>query len=237
MTLKVKTDLGIIKVNDGIIARILINSAEKTQGKLMLSAPKAKVLGNSIRYPEMGELYETVSGGSVYINRKMDERYPLMANAIFENDKMEMLVFVWGLSWEQMTLGQSNQLAIISSLIQNAVLRADRYMEALEQQRHVAGSTMLVTDAFTKLVKAHMQASDKGLTECTLLRVLTSSGNPYEDGKVLSSKLRLSDYVGTLEDGSLYVLLSNTTRKDADFVINRFKSMGFETEFVEEKIA
>lgn len=49
MTLKVKTDLGIIKVNDGIIARILINSAEKTQGKLMLSAPKAKVLGIASR--------------------------------------------------------------------------------------------------------------------------------------------------------------------------------------------
>lgn len=196
----------------------------------------AKSLGNSIRYPEMEELYETVAAGKVFINRKMDERYPLMANAIFENDRMEMLVFVWGLSWEQMTLGQANQLSIISSLIQNAVLRANRYMEALEQQRYVEDSRMLTTDAFTTLVKAHMRASDKGLTECTLLKILNGTGNQIEDGKALASKLRLSDYVGTLEDGGIYVMLSNTTREDASYVIQRFDEIGFATEFVEERI-
>lgn len=197
---------------------------------------KAKSLGNSIRYPEMEDLYETLAEGKVFINRKMDERYPLMANAIFENDRMEMLVFVWGLSWEQMTLGQANQLAIISSLIQNAVLRANRYMEALEQQRHVEDSRLLTTDAFTTLVKAHMQASDKGLTECTLLKILTGTGDNIADGKILASKLRLSDYVGTLADDNLYVLLSNTTRDDAGYVIRRFDEAGYATEFVEEKI-
>lgn len=200
---------------------------------------KAKSLGNSIRYPEMEELYQTLSEGKVFINRKMDDRYPLMANAIFENDRMEMLVFVWGLSWEQMTLGQANQLAIISSLIQNAVLRANRYMEALEQQRHVADSRMLTTDAFTTLVKAHVQASDKGLTECTLLKIVSGGvGNLVEDGKVLASKLRLSDYVGTMADGNLYVLLSNTTREDAlSYVVKRFAEAGYATDFVEERIA
>lgn len=203
------------------------------------TSPKAKVLGNSVKYPEMGEVYETVAAGKVYINRQMDERYPLMANAIFENEKMQMLVFVWGLSWEQMTLGQSNQLTIISSLIQNAVLRANKYVEALEQHRYVADSRMLVTDAFSTLVSAHMQASDKGLTECTLLRVLTSmnDGDQVADGTVLASKLRLSDYVGTLSDNKLYVLLSNTSNKDADFVINRFAALGYETEIVRERIA
>ncbi len=198
---------------------------------------KAKSLGNSIRYPEMEEMYQTLMERKVFINRKMDERYPLMANAIFENDRMEMLVFVWGLSWEQMTLGQSNQLAIISSLIQNAVLRANRYMEALEEQRYVADSRLLATEAFTTLVRAHVQASDKCLTECTLLKIITGSGDNIADGKILASKLRLSDYVGTLSDGNLYVLLSNTAREDASFVIERFKTAGFETEFMEERIA
>ena len=175
---------------------------------------KAKSLGNSIRYPEMDEMYQTLSEGKVFINRKMDER------------------------WEQMTLGQANQLSIISSLIQNAVLRANRYMEALEQQRYVADSRMLNTDAFTTLVSAHMKASDKGLTECTLLKIISGScGDTIEDGKILASKLRLSDYVGTLQDGNIYVLLSNTTREDASYVIKRFGDVGYETEFVEERIA
>jgi len=186
----------------------------------------------------MGEVYEALVAGKVYINRQMDERYPLMANAIFENEKMQMLIFVWGLSWEQMTLGQSNQLIIISSLIQNAVLRANKYMEALEHQRYVADSRMLVEDAFSTLVNAHMQAGAKGLTECTLLRVISGihDENQLEDGRLLASKLRLSDYVGTLSDGRLYVLLANTSKKDAGLVMSRFAELGYETEIVREKI-
>lgn len=197
---------------------------------------QGKILGNSIRYAEMGELSETLKAGKVYINRQMDERYPLMANAIFENDTMEMMIFVWGLSWEQMTLGQANLLTIISSLIQNAVLRADRYMEALEEKRYVEGSALMVSDAFAALAKAHMKASDKGLTECTMLKVLTPSEDQMADGKLLASKLRLSDYVGILPDGNMYVLLSNTSKEEAGYVIQRFAELGFETEIQEEKI-
>ena len=124
----------------------------------------------------------------------------------------------------------------ISSLIQNAVLRANRYMEALEQRRYVADSKMLTTDAFTTLVKAHMQAGSKGLTECTLLKILNSTGNAIYDAKILASKLRLSDYVGTLSDNNIYVLLSNTAKEDAGYVISRFKEAGYATEFVEGRI-
>ena len=62
-------------------------------------------------------------------------------------------------------------------------------------------------------------------------------GDQVADGTLLASKLRLSDYVGTLADNQLYVLLSNTSNKDADFVINRFAGLGYETEIVKEKIA
>lgn len=81
-----------------------------------------------------------------------------------------------------------------------------------------------------------MKASDKGLTECTMLKVLTTSEDKMADGKLLASKLRLSDYVGILPDGNMYVLLSNTSRTEADHVIRRFAEIGFETEIQEEKI-
>lgn len=200
------------------------------------TSQKGKSLGNSIRYREMGEMYETLAAGKVFINRTMDERYPLMANAIFENEQMQMLIFVWGLSWERMTLGQANQFVIISSLIQNAVLRANRYMEVLENQRYVENSQMLSVDAFTTLVKVHTQASDRGLTECTLLEIKNPTGNYVNDGNILASKLRLSDYVGTFSNGKMYALLSNTTKEESAHVIRRFAEVGYTAEIVEEKL-
>lgn len=216
-------DVAIYTVSNGDYARLFSSTSKK-----------ARMLGNSIRYTGMGELYETLVERKVYINRRMDEQYPLMANAIYENDKMQMILMVWGIPWESMTLSQANQLVVISALIQNAVLRANRYMSALEDKRYVEDSRMLETEAFAALLDAYMKAEERGLTECTVLKVDTAPMSCVEAGKILSSKLRTTDYMGMLSDGELYALLSNTSRKDAGFVISRFADAGFPSEIMKE---
>lgn len=201
------------------------------------TSPKAKVLGNSIKYREFGEVYETLLNRKVYINRKMDDRYPLMASAIFENDEIQMLIFIWGIQWEQMTLGQANQLTVISALIQNALLRANRYIAVLEERRYVEDSRMLETDAFATLARAYVKAETQGLTECTLLKILVEPSQYLETGKIFASNLRPMDYVGTLPDGNMYALLANTTRVEAQHVIRRFTEHGYQTEIMEDEIA
>ncbi len=191
------------------------------------TSAKAKSLGNSIRYTEMGELYETLARHKVFINRKLDDQYPLMANAIYEQDSMKIILMIWGISWENMTLGQANHLVVISSLIQNAVLRANRYLASLEQQRYVERTRMLKTEAFSMLTRACLNAKRKKLTECTLLQIDADPERYQTVGKLLECRLRQTDYLGTLEDGRLYVLLANTSEDHAACVIQRFAEVGF----------
>ena len=42
------------------------------------TSEKARSLGNSINYSEMDAMYTVLAGKKVYINKNMDERYPLM---------------------------------------------------------------------------------------------------------------------------------------------------------------
>ena len=53
------------------------------------TSEKARSLGNSINYSEMDAMYTVLAGKKVYINKNMDERYPLMANAIYSEDEMQ----------------------------------------------------------------------------------------------------------------------------------------------------
>ncbi len=200
------------------------------------SSQKARSLGNSVKYKEMTEVYEALSEKSVYINKKMDERYPQMARAIYEGGEIQMIVMLWGLSWEKMTLGQANFLTVISYLIQNAVLRAQRYMQALEEKRYTEGSKILSKEAFEPLVQAYMDAEVKDLAECVFLKVLVPSDEYREINEKMTRQLRDSDYLGMMPDGNLYVLLANTTKENAGFVQQRFEKNGYKTEIV-EKIA
>lgn len=190
------------------------------------TSAKARSLGNSINYSQMDAMYTVLAGKKVYINKNMDERYPLMANAIYSEDEMQLILMIWGIPWERMTLGQANMLTVIGYLIQNAVVRANRYIAALEQQRYIQGTNILEPEAFSSLVKAYLKARDKGLTQCALLSVDTEEKDREETGRRLTKLLRQSDYVGELEDGKMYALLANTSTKDADMVRERFEKEG-----------
>lgn len=200
------------------------------------SSSQARSLGNSIKYKEMAEVYEALNEKRVYINKRMKEQYPQMACAVYEGDKIQMIIMLWGLSWEKMTLGQANFLTVVSYLIQNAVLRAQRYIQALEAERYTEGSRILSEEAFEPLVQAYMDAQIKNLVECVFLKVCVSQERILEIDEKMTSHLRDSDYLGMMPDGNLYVLLANTTIENAGLVQERFERNGYKTEVV-EKIA
>lgn len=198
------------------------------------TSPLARQYGQSIRYRQMNEMSKALIDRKVYINRSIDEKYPHMASAIYEGEEMQLILMVWGIPWEQMTLGQSNLLVVVSYLIQNAVLHANRYMAALEDKRYVDGIKILETESFSSLVKAFQRAMDRQLTECTLIEIIVENGDYRTAGELLTKKMRMSDYLGTLKDGKLYALLANTKSSDAGIVLKRFAECGYDARVVEE---
>ncbi len=197
------------------------------------TSPIARSLGNSIKYPEYTDLYEDFINDRVYVNKTMDERYPLMANAIFSEEKMRMIVMVWGIPWDHMNLGQANMLKVIGLLIQNAVVRANNFMDALEQQRYLEGTRILETGAFTSLVRAFLNAQRRELTIATVLRLNFKNVGDTRELETASHMIRSSDYMGSLSDKNYYLLLSNTDREAAKFVIDRFDKKGIGTTVME----
>lgn len=182
---------------------------------------------------QMPDIYQELAERRVYINKAMAEEYPLMATAIYEEEEIRLIIMVWGLSWEHMTLGEANFLTVVSYLIQNAVLRAQRYIKALEEARYREGSEILEPEAFESLVRAYERAQGRNLTQYTLLCV---SEQPERYEKICSDMrglLRSTDYMGMRADGKLYVLLTNTGRTDAVFVEQRFEKKGYPVVAVE----
>lgn len=114
-------DVAIYVVTDRDYARLASATSED-----------ARQYGASIRYREMKEMSASLEERKVFINRTIDRHFPCMASPIYERDEMKLILMVWKIPWEQMTLEQADLLAVISSLIQNAVLRASRCIDALE---------------------------------------------------------------------------------------------------------
>ena len=185
----------------------------------------------------MQERVKELKEHRVFINKTMAEELPLMACAVYAEEDMQLILMLWGISWQRMTLAEANRLTIIGTLIQNASLRANHYLETLKEQRYVEDTNVMREEAFTLLVRAFFEARDKGLTECTLLEIKTKNDADYRQAvSVLGKEIRQTDYMGMLAGGRLYILLSNTNKGNAQGVIERFRGSGYDCRWEEEMV-
>ena len=210
-------DVAIYTVANGDYARLFSSTSSN-----------ARKMGNSIKYTAMEAMYGELRERRVYINRSMEEKMPMMAGAVYSEEKMLLILMLWGIPWERMTLGEANRLTIVGFLIQNAVVRANRYLDALHNRRYVEGTNVLDEDAFSLLAKAFHDAREKGLTEYVLLEVLAEGENYEKVAGTLGGAIRQTDYLGILKGGRLFALLSNTGRENIGGIMERFQNAGYE---------
>lgn len=218
-------DVAIYTVSGGGYARLMSATSKK-----------ARSLGNSLKYTELEDVCNALNEKKVFINRTLDERYPLMANAIYSEDNIQLIIMIWEIPWEKMTLGNANRLVVISYLIQNAVMRANRHFAELEYKRYKEGTQILEPDAFYTLVQAYTKARARGLTECSILQIEVPEAEIEQAAEALRKKMRNTDYMGILKDRGLFVLLANSDNESANFVIRKFAEVGYQSR-IQEGIA
>lgn len=60
----------------------------------------------------------------------------------------------------------------------------------------------------------------------TLLKIDRKNRTLEEAGKIMDEKIRENDMLGVSEDGTLYLVLSQTPPEDARFAVERFNASG-----------
>ena len=188
------------------------------------TSAKAGSMGHTVYLLNKEPLHDAFSRQEVYLNRTMDPEYPMMAYCLYEEEKMDMMILLWSIPFERMTIDESNRLIVISKLIQKAVNRSATYLDFLRNERYQDESPALKAEAFEEIVQTYYEAGQKNLTEYILLQVVSSSIEGV--GTVISEMLRETDYVGYRNDGNLYILLTSTDRKGCGFVQKNLEKKG-----------
>ena len=198
------------------------------------TSAKAGSMGFTVRLSEKEPLYESFSRQEVYLNRTMNPDYPMMAYCIYDGKKMDMMILLWSIPFERMTIDESNRLIVISKLIQKSVKKSAIYLDLLKDKRYQHDSPALRAEAFEELVYTYHDAGYKNLTEYILLQVVSVEAGMEKAGNIIGGILRQTDYIGYRKDGNLYVLLTSTDRKGCSFVQNNLEKKGIHTVISEE---
>lgn len=194
------------------------------------SSEKARSLGKSIPMKNYKMIFEVLAGKQVYINRTLDSALPMMASALFDNnDNMRILILLWGIPYEQMTLYQANLLTIVGALIYSVIVRDADYLDALANRRFIPETAILQEDAFRGMLDIYRHASEKGYAEQSVIYIQRDYRSIKEMSDIIKPLLRESDYIGIMPDGNLAVLLTNTNESESVYVRKRLEEKNITT--------
>lgn len=202
------------------------------------TTPRARSLGKSIQMSQHGEIDRLLRDNKVYLNKAMDPGMPSMMSSLLDADgNMRILVLLWDMAYENMTLYYANMLKVTGALIMNAVIRSANYMDALAYRRYLPGTRVLRKDAFEEMRGIYRKESGNNLTEYCAIEIPQGDAPIEELSARLDGILRHTDIVGSLSEGKLGVLLVNTACEDALGVVGRLNDAGIAARRLSEEDA
>ena len=95
------------------------------------SSEYARRLGHDVSLPALEALHADIAARRVFINRQLTPSLPSMAWRAGEDGDAQLLLAVWRLPLDKLTLGQADRLTVAGRLIQRAEARALRLQSAL----------------------------------------------------------------------------------------------------------
>lgn len=197
------------------------------------SSVKASSLGKSITMDKYHMIFDVLQSNQVYINRSLDINLPMMASAIFDDtENMRIVILIWNLPYERMTLYYSNLLTIAGALVYSVFVRDANYIDALAYRRYIPKTKVLQEDAFKEMVELYRRAGKKGYAEASLLYIQNEDMSITDISDLIHPLLRETDYIGLLEDGGLSVLLTNSNMKESAYVRERLEGVGIKTTYL-----
>ena len=208
---------------------VYISSGNTGFFRLVAAGSKqARQMGKSIRYDENSFMYRALSQKEIYQNRQFDGSCPTFAGAVYRSESPIVIVMVWMEEIEQVNLYNSNMLAVLCRLLESSVHRAVLYEESIHNDSYLPGTRILHEDAFRQVVQTYEEGRLQGLLEYVLLRVKADQSQ----WERIARLVRDTDVLGDVH-GDIYVLLSNSDKNDAHFVMERFAKNNFHLEEVE----
>ena len=208
-------DVSIYRIDDHNYARLFGYTTEK-----------AVSLGHTICLPDNELFYDAALKRTVFLNRNMDKNYPMMEYCVYEGEKPDLMIMLWSIPFERMTIAESNRLIVLGKLIQNAVNRTEKYLEFFKNERFSDGERVFKAEAFADLVETYREAKKRNMTEYTLLKAAPMNDEITNVEQLVLQTVYSTDYVGYGRNGALYILLSGTSGEEYSPLINRLKAKG-----------
>ena len=199
------------------------------------SRPIAAEAEQSLRMETLTPALPALQRGEVWVNTEFLPGLPSFLAAVWEQDGPVLLLEVRRADYEQMTLYYQNLFRVLCGLIRSALLRCLQIQRMRQNEQCVPGTCRLLRAEDFRREAAVAREMEQAHVAChQLLRLERTRRTPAELDRLLAGRIRENDAAGLLEDGCVWLLLTQATPETLPFVVRRLAAAGLKAQRMKE---
>jgi len=190
----------------------------------------------SIKVEDAAYVQSILGGQKLFVNKELEQGVPLLVAPVISQGRVAAIINLHDVKFEKFTTYYHNLFRITVELVSSALTRALAYVDATANVRYIEGTTILKQDIFKEILDSKKTAKLKYGVDFVLVTPVAPVVNGEDLQKfaqLITKSLRETDYIGMGDSGELLVLLANSSRDDAAFVLDRFRQNGIEMKFTD----
>lgn len=169
------------------------------------------------------ELYE----GNVW------KKEPALVLPVTLEDECEAVIIINEVPMENMSLYHINMLRTLLLLISRSLKSAFQYDEAVREDKYVRNTDILFPGEFAKALKLAKEKQERDLGDFSILKIIPRE-NMTDEYHKLENYFRSEDIWGMDWKKNVYVLLANTSEKEAEIALERLRKRNVDVTVVND---
>lgn len=194
-------------------------------------------IAKSLKLTDFPELTQKINQGLIFQNTALLPGYPAYVAPVLNNsypfNVPVALVVIWSVSFDQYSTYYLNLFKVMSGLIQDALLRASAFMDMNYEKMYIPSTKILTSGAFVDTLRVRADMKKSKITDYQLLKIVVDTEDLSSIYTKISEGIRSADIVGTLNDESCYVLLTQADQVAAHYIIERLAKLGVQSSIVD----
>ncbi len=204
--------------------------------RLMACSPQLNSkIAKSINIEERKEMISVTVNRDLYVASEIKDNEPIMAIPVLDRNDIVGIILIYNMQFERLTLSYQNYFRVITNLISSTLSKAYDYDKAVENDRYIVGTNIFNSEAFNEMLRSKKQLKKENQLSFVCLKVSLIGISQKSAADKITSVIRDTDFMGMGNGNELLVVLSNTTREEASFVIGRLFKLGVNVELLDEE--
>lgn len=199
----------------------------------LLTSSSTRNLKKSLRLDDYEVVAKAIEKDMIFVNTTIDPSLPSMASCIKDEDgNVQIILCLWDLPFERMTLHYRNMFRLITLLVRSAVIRASKYLSNVVEKRFYPNTRVLNKDAFEEVKDIYSNAQERKLVQFITIKCHTNEMDEAQSHLLIQKQFRDNDVIGYYGDNDYVVLAVNSSVDDASIILNRLSSNGIDAQCI-----